>query len=145
MVPRVNLQTPCYRTCYQHIQYIGSFNIGIYKDMSILSTYTHIYRGFCTVFITDICAGMSMLTVLYVCICIFYRVLQEFTHVNCKLLWRCRPWLGSLWSDSEQSGLAQSFWHWIREFKRTSHLSAKLKRKISSSIQVNTVWCKLTL
>ena len=39
----------------------------------------------------------------------YFRVLQEFIHVNCKLIWRCRPWLGSLWSDSEQSGLAQSF------------------------------------
>ena len=42
----------------------ASCNIGAYKDMSILRTYTHIYRGFCTVFVTDICAGMSMHTVL---------------------------------------------------------------------------------
>ena len=42
-------------------------NIFIYKGMSILRTYIHIYRGFCTVFVTDICTRMSMHTVLQVC------------------------------------------------------------------------------
>jgi len=30
----------------------ASCNIVIYKGVSILRTYTHIYRGFCTVFVT---------------------------------------------------------------------------------------------
>ena len=42
----------------------ASCNIGTYKGMFILRTYTHIYRGFCTDFDTDICTGMSMHTVL---------------------------------------------------------------------------------
>jgi hypothetical protein len=62
-----NLQTPCHRTCYLRVQYIGNIcmlHIGIYKSMSKLRTYTHIYRGFFTVFVTDNRTGMSMHTVL---------------------------------------------------------------------------------
>jgi len=49
---------------YSTLAVSASCNIGTYKGMSILRTYTHIYRGFCTVFVTDICTGMSMHTVL---------------------------------------------------------------------------------
>jgi hypothetical protein len=71
--------------CTVYWQYLQVAMV-IYKGMSIPRTYTHIYRGFCTVFVTDICTGMSMHTVLQVCICIFYRVLQQFTDVNWKML-----------------------------------------------------------
>jgi len=49
---------------YSILAVSASCNIGTYKGMFILRTYTHIYRGFCTVFVTDICTGMSMHTVL---------------------------------------------------------------------------------
>jgi hypothetical protein len=49
---------------YSTLAVSGSCNIGTYKGMFILRTYTHIYRGFCTVFGADICTGMSMHTVL---------------------------------------------------------------------------------
>jgi len=58
----------------------------IYKGISKLRIYTHIYRGFCTAFVADICTGMSMHTVLLVCSHIFYRVFQECTDVNRKLV-----------------------------------------------------------
>ena len=64
----------------------ASCNIVIYKGISKLTIYTHIYRGFCTAFVTDICTGMSMHTVLLVCSNMFYRVLQECTDVNRKML-----------------------------------------------------------
>jgi hypothetical protein len=53
-------------TCYLHVQYIGSICKlqYIYKAMSILRIYTHIDRSFFTVFVIDICTGMSMHTVL---------------------------------------------------------------------------------
>jgi len=49
---------------YSTLAVSASCNIGTYKGMFILRTYIHIYRGFCTVFVTDICTGMSMHTVL---------------------------------------------------------------------------------
>ena len=58
----------------------------IYKGISKLRIYTHIYRGFCTAFVADICTGMSMHTVLQVSSHMFYRVLQECTDVNRKLV-----------------------------------------------------------
>jgi len=71
---------------YSTLAVSASCNIVIYKGISKLRIYTHIYRGFCTVFVTDICTGSSMHTVLLVCRHIFYRALQECTDVNQKLL-----------------------------------------------------------
>ena len=64
---------------YSTLAVSASCNIGTYKGMSLLRTYTHIYRGFCTVFVADICTGMSMHTVLLVCCYILCSVLQECT------------------------------------------------------------------
>ena len=49
---------------YSILAVSASCTIGIYKGMSIFRTYTHIYRGFFTGFVTDIFTGMSMHTVL---------------------------------------------------------------------------------
>ena len=93
---------------YSTVAVSASCNIGTYKGMFILRTYTHIYRGFCTVFVTDICTGMSMHT--------FVDMLPHIVQCDtgmyrCQVVtaWRCRPWFGFLWSSSEQSGSSQSF------------------------------------
>jgi hypothetical protein len=48
---------------YSILAVCASCSVGFYNGMSILRTYTHIYRGFCTVFVPDICVVMSMHTV----------------------------------------------------------------------------------
>jgi len=49
---------------YSILAIYASCNIGIYKGMSILRTYTRIYRCFFAGFVTDIFIDMSMHTVL---------------------------------------------------------------------------------
>ena len=90
---------------YSILAVSASCNMIVHKGMSILSTYKHIYRGFCTAFVTDICIGMSMHTVLQMFSCIFYRVgLAPYSPVLSNLVWH------------------GPFWHWIHNVKTTSHI-----------------------
>jgi len=85
MVLRVleNLQTPCHRTCYQHIHYIGRCNIGIYKDMSI---HIHIFTGASLQFLLQIFVQVCLCTLFCRCAVTSstecYRNLQMST-ANC--------------------------------------------------------------
>jgi len=54
---------------------------------------------------------------------------------SCMMIWQCRPWFGSTWSGSEQSGLALH----ARIEDNLTYLSAKCKEKTSSCSWVNTV------
>ena len=93
----------------------------IYKGISKLRIYTHIYRGFCTAFVADICTGIYT----HCFVGVQSHLLQGVTGMfRCQLETgcRCRLWLGSLWSSSKESGCLRSFLLWIRKYKTTSHI-----------------------
>ena len=114
---------------YSTLAVSASCNIVTYKGMSILRTYTHIYRGFCTVFVTDICTGMSMHTVLQVCCRIFYRVLQDFTDVNWKLLGDAGLGLGPYGPARSSLVCRSHFDTGYANIRQDTYLSAKFKEK----------------